>query len=316
MNRFFFAFSGCLIVAVLSISDLAAQDNPQRFGGGGPRRGGPFGFNAPPGPPAPVPEQVQIARPTEEEVSKMNALLNEFIESSAEKELLQKYKSLITVKVPRDNPCIRPTPGIRGPRHQAFVDKAKEGGFDILFIGDSITDWWSLEGEGNNAGGKKVFDEYFGEMKVANFGVAGDTTQGILWGLQNGEGQGHKPKAVMLMIGTNNFGGSSAEEVAEGIGADVLELRKNFPDAKIMLVAVFPRGATPNDNYRKKSEEVNKIIAKLDDQQHVFYTDFTSKFINEDGSLVGFRGDQLHPNAEGYKIWAEAVAPTLKSWVQ
>ncbi len=316
MNRVFLALSGCSIILVLAVGSLAAQDNSQRFGGGGPRRGGPFGFNTPPGPPAPVPQQVQIARPTEEEVNKMNKLLNAFIESSADKELFQKYQSLVTVKAPRDNPCIRPVPGIRGPRHQAFVDKAKEGGFDILFIGDSITDWWSLEGEGNNAGGNRIFDEYFGELKVANFGVAGDTTQGILWGLQNGEGQGHKPKAVMLMIGTNNFGGASAEEVAEGIGADVLELRKNFPDAKIMLVAVFPRGATPNDNYRKKSEEVNKIIAKLDDQQHVFYTDFTAKFIKEDGSLIGFRGDQLHPNEEGYKIWAEAVAPTLKSWVQ
>ena len=64
--------------------------------------------------------------------------------------------------------------------------------------------------------GAAVFQKYFGDMKVANFAVAGDTTQGLLWGLQNGEGQGHKPKVVMLMIGTNSAGSSSGEEIAEG----------------------------------------------------------------------------------------------------
>src|SRR6185295_6662009 len=102
-------------------------------------------------------------------------------------------------------------------------------------------------------GGVDVQKKYFGDAKIANFGVSGDTTQGVLWGLQNGEGQGHKPKAVMLMIGTNNTtGGASGPEIAEGIGAVVWELRKDFPDAKIMLVAIFPRGSTPADGNRKK----------------------------------------------------------------
>ena len=68
---------------------------------------------------------------------------------------------------------------------------------------------------------RRPFDKYFGDVKVANFGISGDTTQGVLWRLQNGEGKGHKPKAVMLMIGTNNTGGSSGAEIAEGIGAIV-----------------------------------------------------------------------------------------------
>ena len=94
--------------------------------------------------------------------------------------------------------------------------------------------------------------------------MAGDTTQGVLWGLRNGEGQGFQPKAVMLMIGTNNTGTHTAPEIAEGIGAIVLELRQNFPDAKILLLAVFPRGV-PGDPVRDRIAEINRIISRLND---------------------------------------------------
>ena len=303
----------------------AAQRNPGdagrvpggpggRFGGGRP------GMFVPPGPPAPVPPQVVIPRPTPEELARINASLERFIESSTapEKDLLKKYESLILVRMPRENPCIRPAPGIRGMRHASFVESAKSGDFDILFLGDSITDLWNVEHDrAGNPGGKRVFNNYFGDMKVANFGVSGDTTQGILWGLQNGEGQGHKPKAIMLMIGTNNAGGASGPEIAEGIGADVLELRKDFPDAKVLLLAIFPRGGSPADSNRVKIEEANKIIARLDDQEHVFFVNINSRFLDEKGGLIGFRpSDNLHPIEQGYEIWASSVAPTLKSWVK
>ena len=157
--------------------------------------------------------------------------------------------------------------------------------------------------------------KHFGDVKIANFAVSGDTTQGVLWGLQNGEGQGHKPKAVMLMIGTNN-GSNSAAEVAEGVGAIVWELRHDFPDAKILLLAIFPRGASTTDGTRVKNDETNKIIAKLDDQKHVFYKSINDKFLNPQGGLIGFRGDNLHPDASGYEIWATAVEDTLKGWIK
>src|SRR5262249_61210264 len=131
-----------------------------------------------------------------------------------------------------------------------------------------------------------MFDKYFGDIKTANFAVAGDTTQGLLWGLQNGEGQGHKPKVIMLMIGTNNTGSNTGEEIAEGVGADVLELRKDFPDAKILLLAIFPRGAGPTDGNRIKNDEANKLIAKLADNKHVFFMDLGPKFLDDMGVLL------------------------------
>jgi lysophospholipase L1-like esterase len=200
-----------------------------------------------------------------------------------------------------------------GPRHEGFVQIAQKGDIDLLLDGDSITDWW-VQGDANKA----MFDKYFGSMKTANFAIAGDTTQGVLWGLKNGEGQGFQPKAIMLMIGTNNSGGSNyagtttAAEIAEGIGAVVLEMRNDFPNAKILLLAVFPRGL-PGDSVRDKIAEVNRIISKLDDQRHVFYMDIGAKFLDERGAFLPdtFRPDNLHPVAKGYDIWGAAVQDKL-----
>jgi beta-glucosidase len=260
---------------------------------------------------------VAIQRPGADELTKINAALKRFVDTntSADSALLKKYADLINVPAPRPNTAIAPVQ--TGPRsnarHDPFVETAKTGDFDILFAGDSITDWWQLAAP---MGGADVQKKYFGDVKVANFAIAGDTTQGVLWGLQNGEGQGRKPKAVMLMIGTNNNTNNTAPEIAEGVGAVVYEMRKDFPDAKIMLLAIFPRGAGPTDAARMKNEEANKIIAKLDDGKHVFFRNINDKFLDPQGKLVGFRPDNLHPVAEGYETWAKAVADTLKGWAK
>lgn len=319
----FLKFVTSAAISAALVSNMCAQVGPATTNSAAPAGfGGRGGFGRgqfmPPGPPAPVPPEVAIARPTADEVATMNAELKKFIESSSNKDLLKKYESLLTVQIPRDNPCIRPVGNPQNPRHLGFMNIATNSDFDILFLGDSITDLWNVEADPQgNPGGKRVFNKYFGDMKVANFGISGDTTQGVLWRLQNGESKGHKPKAVMLMLGTNNTGGASGAEIAEGIGAIVLQLRNDFPDAKIMLLAIFPRGSGPNDSNRRKCEDANKIIAKLHDGKHVFFTDINAKFLNERGGLIGFRpNDNLHPVEEGYEIWASSVAPTLKNWIQ
>jgi lysophospholipase L1-like esterase len=312
-KKFFLKLLICSVLSTAAIGVAFAQPGP----GGGGRGGFGRGQQAPPGPPAPVPPEVAIPRPSTEELAKINADLKNFVGKSPDKQLKKKYESLITVQMPRDNPCIRPTGNPQNPRHQRFLNIATNSDFDVLFLGDSITDLINVDDDGNgNPGGKPAFAKYFDGVKIANFGISGDSTQGVLWRLQNGEGKGHKPKAVMLMIGTNNTGGASGAEIAEGIGAIVLELRNDFPDAKIMLLAIFPRGSGPGDSNRRKCEEANKIIAKLDDQKHVFFTNINSKFLDDKGGLIGFRtSDHLHPTDVGFEIWAAAVAPTLKSWI-
>jgi lysophospholipase L1-like esterase len=300
-------------VVLLTVTGLAfAQGAPPGNAPGG--RGGRGGF-APIviGPPAPVPSEVAIPRPTLAELQQVNQEVGKLIDSdtSPSKPLLLKFQSLLMLQPPRFNVAATYTQTAQrmGPRHEGFVETAKKGNIDLLLEGDSITDWWV-----QNDANKAMFDKYFGAYKTANFAIAGDTTQGVLWGLKNGEGQGFQPKAIMVMIGTNNTGGTNnagtmtADEIAEGIGAVVLEMRHDFPNAKILLLAVFPRGL-PGDSVREKIADINKIIARLDDQQHVFYLDIGQKFLDASGYFLpgAFRADNLHPDAKGYDIWGAAV---------
>ena len=263
------------------------------------------------GPSAPVPAEVAIPRPTAAEVTQVNAEFERFIQSdkSDAQPLLAKYEPLMRLREQRLNVAATYTQTVqrRGPRHEGFVQRAQQGGIDLLLHGDSITDWW-VQNDDNRA----MFEKYFGGMRTANFAIAGDTTQGVLWGLHNGEGQGFQPKAVMLMIGTNNTAAYTAPEIAEGIGAIVLEMRRDFPDAKILLLAIFPR-SYPGDPVRDKIAEVNTTIAKLDDGKHVFFLDIGSRFLDEKGVFLPdtFRPDLLHPLAKGYDIWGAAVREKL-----
>jgi lysophospholipase L1-like esterase len=302
-------FLASVAQAQLAPATGPAGINAPARGGRGPGRGAGRG-PIPIGPPAPVPPQVAIPRPSPDELAQINSALKKLVDTdnSAAAPVLKKYESLIKVDPPRLNVAATYTmTGVRAPRHDAFVEIAKKGDIDLLLHGDSITDWW-VQGDANKA----VFEKYFGNIKTANFAVAGDTTQGLLWGLKNGEGEGFSPKAIMLMIGTNNMGSNTAPEIAEGVGAVVMEMRKDFPNAKILLLAIFPR-SVPGDPVREKIAETNKIISKLDDQQHVFYMDIGQKFLDDKGVFLPdtFRTDNLHPVAGGYDIWGAAVKDKL-----
>ena len=115
----------------------------------------------------------------------------------------------------------------------------------------------------------------------------------------------------MLMIGTNNTGRNSAGEIAEGVGAVVLELQKDFPEARILLLGIFPRG-NPGDPARDTIAEINRIIARLDDGRKVFYLDIGRDFMDANGVIsTDIMSDRLHPTSRGYEIWAKAVIDPL-----
>lgn len=189
--------------------------------------------------------------------------------------------------------------------HERFVKIAQEGTAQLVFLGDSITAGWG--------GKKEIWDKAFGAYKPANFGIGGDRTQHVLWRITHGELDGIKPKAVVLMIGTNNSGSDPAEGIAKGVTAIVETIRAKQPQAKILLLAVFPRGekASPNPG-REKLAKVNEIIAKLHDGQNIHFLDIGTKFLQPDGSLTKeIMPDFLHLSAQGYQIWADAISPKL-----
>ena len=189
--------------------------------------------------------------------------------------------------------------------HERFLTIAKEGKTQLLFLGDSITAGWGSK--------KDIWDKAFGQYQPANFGIGGDRTQHVLWRITNGELDGIKPKGVVLMIGTNNSSTDTAEGIAKGVTAIVETIRTKQPQAKILLLAVFPRGekATPNPG-RAKLKEVNAMIAKLDDGKNINFLDIGEKFLQPDGSITKeIMPDFLHLSTAGYQIWADAISPKL-----
>ena len=193
-------------------------------------------------------------------------------------------------------------------QHENFLKIAKEGKAKLVFLGDSITAGW-------NGGGKEVWPQAFGKYNPANFGIGGDRTQHVLWRITNGELDGIKPKAFVIMIGTNNSGNDPAEAIAKGVTKIVETVRAKHPQAKILLLAIFPRGVKPEGNLgpqNDKLKEVNAILCKLDDGKHVFFLDIGKKFVPGEGPIdKAIMPDFLHLTPKGYQIWADAIAPKL-----
>ena len=216
---------------------------------------------------------------------------------------------LAPVQALSQNTALIPAP-FREERHNEFLERARQGNIDCLLMGDSITDWW-------RRAGLAVYEENFAPLNCANFGIAADRTQGVLWRFANGELDGYTPKLMMLMIGTNNlrFRGppNTPEEVSMGISAIVTRFRVQFPDAKVLLLGVFPRGAEATAELRAPIRRINSIISGLDDGEYVRFMDIGDRFLEPDGSIsVEVMADGLHPTELGYQIWADAVMPTFR----
>jgi len=191
-------------------------------------------------------------------------------------------------------------------RFEKINDRANQGDVDLIFIGDSITEGW--EGEP----GKDIWQKFYGSRKAMNAGIGGDRTQHVLWRLDNGNIDGIKPKLAVVMIGTNNSGGDSPDDIAAGITSIVEKLRSKLPATKILLLGIFPRGENNDDAKRQVNLATNKIIKGLGDGKSVFYLDISDKFLQGDGTLPReIMPDLLHLSKQGYEIWAESIEPKV-----
>jgi lysophospholipase L1-like esterase len=193
-------------------------------------------------------------------------------------------------------------------RHELLNKRAEEAGekAQVVFIGDSITQGW--EGEG-----KAAWSTHFARYNAVNLGIGGDRTQHVLWRLDNGNLKGLKPKAAVVMIGTNNSNGddNTPGQIADGVTAIVRKLREKLPDTKILLLPIFPRGENFN-NQRGKILQVNQVLQKLADGQHILWVDFGHKFVTPEGRIPrDLMPDYLHLSPPAYEIWAESINPLL-----
>ena len=186
-------------------------------------------------------------------------------------------------------------------RHNEILDRNSKEETDLVFIGNSIIHHWEDTG-------KESWNRYFGKYNPVNMGFGGDQTQHVLWRIENDELENIKPKAAVIMIGTNNFSaGHSAEMIADGVIRIVSKIRKELPDTKILLLDIFPRDSL-NSPSRITNKNASKIFAGISDNKHVFSKNINNIFLDNSGEIPSeLMPDKLHPNAEGYKLWADAI---------
>ena len=192
-------------------------------------------------------------------------------------------------------------------RHQAKKKEIAEGGHELVFLGDSITQGWE-------GAGKEAWAKSFASRKAINLGFSGDRTEHVLWRLFNGGFAGAKPKVLVLMIGTNNTGHNRQDpaETAAGIESITGIIRDRTPDTNILLVGVLPRGDGPEDPLRKINDELNRKLLGLADGKKIHYHDGGAAFLAPDGTCrPDLMPDKLHLSPEGYKIWAAQLEPII-----
>ena len=189
--------------------------------------------------------------------------------------------------------------------HKGYVERAKQGNINVLFLGDSITQGW-------NDAGKAIWEKRYVPVGAVNFGIGGDSTRQVLWRLGHGEIDGSSPKLIVIKIGTNNlygdFNAGSDEEIADGITTIVTTLRAKLLTTKILLLGLLPR---QNDYFSNRVIHINSLIGKLDDGKNIRFLDMGAKFADSPGKVKAnlYNADQLHLAPEGYEVWADAMQP-------
>jgi lysophospholipase L1-like esterase len=216
--------------------------------------------------------------------------------------------------IPADQPVPR-TDQNSLTAHEQLRDKARRGGIDVYFEGDSITRRW----------GATDYPQYLTNWKknffgwnAANFGWGADTIQNILWRLHNGELDGVHPKIIVLLAGTNNVGNpfpaagteEKAADITGGIKAILDVMQVKAPEAVIILMGIFPR----NDRmaFMPLINKINGNLSGFADAKKIRYLNINDKLADKDGKLFDgmmHPGDKLHLEIQGYQVWADALKP-------
>jgi lysophospholipase L1-like esterase len=201
-------------------------------------------------------------------------------------------------------------------RHEAILQLNKPGAntAQVVLIGDSITHFWGGEPKSARVAGASSWDKFIAPHKPINLGFGWDRTENVLWRLRHGEVAGLKPKAYVVLIGTNNFQTNSVAETVDGIEEVCLEIRRRSPGAKLLLLGILPRGEAPNE-LRSKAADANALlktrVAKLADK----YVDLSDRYVAPGGRISkAMMSDFLHPTDRGYEVMGEVIDSTLKGW--
>src|SRR6266567_5345928 len=234
--------------------------------------------------------------------------------------------TLLCAAAPKQDslPNAQPAPAIQAqPRndsnsllaHQQLVQKAKQGGIDVFFVGDSITRRWGATDPQYQPLLENWRTNFFG-WNAANFGWGADRIENILWRLENGELDGVNPKVIVVLAGINNVGTEpggveKVEDITQGLRALLDVCQAKASNATVIMTGIFPRNdsmaAVPTIN------QINSTIARMADGRKVRFLDINDQLADKDGRLFPgmMNADQLHPTLKAYQIWADALKPIL-----
>ena len=172
----------------------------------------------------------------------------------------------------------------------------------LVFIGDSITASWD----------PGLFSHFYGAHAPLLLGIGGDFTQGVLARLPQEWGP-MRPRLVVLLIGTNNLGNGSAEDIALGIAEIVRQIHSRSSGTRVLILGILPRGADASDPFRPKIAQINQMVARCADNRTTFFADIGPLLLDPNGALpaeISF--DSLHLTPVGYAIMGTALEPEIK----
>lgn len=188
----------------------------------------------------------------------------------------------------------RPDPGWAARHFELQGELVKENP-KVLFLGDSITARWASTG-------KVFWDESFAPLKAFNAGIEGETSQGLLWRIRQGEFRRVSPSIVLLMIGTNNLYLTDDRAITLGIEAVVRELHGEFGSANIVVLGILPRDGVDSPR-RAEIRRINHQL-KLDASAAQYgYCDLGPNLLEVTGELdrKAYQSDGVHLATEGYR---------------
>jgi lysophospholipase L1-like esterase len=209
-------------------------------------------------------------------------------------------------------------------RFEAKAAELRHGPFDLVFYGDSIFQYFETAGPEPWRDFAPVWQHYYGGRHAIDLGFKGDTTAHLLWRIENGEAAGIFPKAVVVLIGANNFGKLRwpASETAPAIEKIIAELHRRLPGAHILLLGVLP--SIRNAWVDRNTIELNRALAaRYRGASEATFLDLSPLFLR-DGRVDSARfldghlrppDPPLHPSAPAAADMAAAMEPTLARWL-
>lgn len=200
--------------------------------------------------------------------------------------------------------------------HQAFIEQARSAPIDLLFIGDSITAGWHSKAP-------QVWQQYYGHLNAAAFGIGGDRAEHLLWRIENGELDFVQQKVIVLLVGTNNTASHSSDEIIAIYQQILAQISQRQPHSQVLINAIFPRGARIgadglyDDGIARNRviARVNTALAQMADGKLRHFLDISAQLRINGVIDPAIMPDQLHPAQAGYAIWAQALQPLLEKYL-